>query len=657
VTPVKSIFVASGFALSLAFVNAAVAQNNADPRLVHPAEGTPGAAAQDAKDAAAKQGVPDTRRPVKTVDDLPRRTYKIEGKASEFILTDEPFKAFVDAVRKDAEDDLKTYRIEDASTLQGYYTLLQQISMIQIRWDDAIGYANKVRDLETKEARKLMAGQMLGALVAAKRATGKEEDAAFRAELDTRIRALPWNIVRDEVTQARGRAQIITRDLLIGQLKGQLDPIVTSTNGEISGDIARTLVSLRATIDHMLPKMPAVDTVYGKIIADNAVEKKDIWADRALTLAPTDNAMPVVVAIWDSGVDVSLYPNRLWVNTKETANGKDDDNNGFVDDINGIAFDLDSRPTPELLHPLTDLRSNRKLAQSHMKGIGDLQASIDSPEAANLRSYVSQLQPADVTPFLEDLGLYGNYSHGTHVTGIAAEGNPFIRILAARITFDFREIPTNTPSIDEAKRIAESYAKSVAYFKAGGVRVVNMSWGGGLKDVESALEAKNAGGSPEERADLARRIYTIQREGFEAALKSAPEILFIAAAGNSDDDNEFTQMFPSGVNLPNLITVGAVDQAGTPTGFTSFGRNVTLYANGFEVNSDVPGGDKMKFSGTSMAAPNAANLAAKLIALNPKLTPTQTIDLIRKGATEMPGYTGRFLINPKASAALLKDNK
>jgi hypothetical protein len=54
-----------------------------------------------------------------------------------------------------------------------------------------------------------------------------------------------------------------------------------------------------------------------------------------------------------------------------------------------------------------------------------------------------------------------------------------------------------------------------------------------------------------------------------------------------------------------------------------------------------------------MASPNAANLAAKLIAIDPALTPTQTIGFILKGAG--PSSDGkRLLIDPKASIDLLK---
>jgi len=143
-------------------------------------------------------------------------------------------------------------------------------------------------------------------------------------------------------------------------------------------------------------------------------------------------------------------------------------------------------------------------------------------------------------------------------------------------------------------------------------------------------------------------------QGLHGALASAPEILFITAAGNDDNDVEFDEVIPSNFQLPNLITVAAVDQAGDPTSFTSTGRNVVIYANGYEVSSYVPGGGRMKASGTSMASPNALNLAAKLFALDPAVTPARVIELMKKGATPREGDSSFLLINPQQSVELLK---
>jgi len=142
----------------------------------------------------------------------------------------------------------------------------------------------------------------------------------------------------------------------------------------------------------------------------------------------------------------------------------------------------------------------------------------------------------------------------------------------------------------------------------------------------------------------------------ESAIKSAPNTLFVCAAGNSDSDASFLQDVPAGLHLPNLIAVGAVNQAGDETSFTSYGPTVAVDADGYDVESYVPGGAKLKLSGTSMASPNVTNLAAKLFALDPSLTPAQVIDLIKQGAT--PSEDGRrHLIDAKRSVELLRSKK
>lgn len=596
---------------------------------------------------------------VNTADDLPRHTYQITGKASDFLVSGEPFTKFVAQVKTDLDADLAGYDIQDPNTLQGFYQTLQAVAVLEGREADALAMIEKARALEAKEGKKLMMGLVLKAIVdgkAAAKADPAAFDGAFSASLDASVRELPWQIVRDEVIQAKGRAEIISRELIMGSVKGQLDPAVEAQKGQISQDIARGLVGTRMTMDVLLPVMPKVATVYSKIIAENTVAKKDIWADRSVVIEEGAKATPVVVCIWDSGVDTTLFPSQLWTSQKETVNGKDDDNNGYVDDVHGIAYDIDGKPIPELLHGTTELNNDLALVTNHMKGYGDVQANIDSPEATAIKAYMKNLKSDQVQPFMEDLGLFGNYSHGTHVAGIAAEGNPYARMLAARITFDFRMIPKDAPSVERAKAEAKAATDTVNYMKAAGVRVVNMSWGGSRADIEGALETKGVGKDAAERAAMAREIFAIGKEALQSAMASAPEILFVAAAGNSDNNIEFSEMIPSGIKLPNLITVGAVDQAGKPTNFTSFGQGVGIYANGFEVDSYIPGGKRMKFSGTSMAAPNVTNLAAKLIALNPSLTVAETIELIKAGGDPLEGGdSSRLVINPKKSVQLLKN--
>ena len=298
------------------------------------------------------------------------------------------------------------------------------------------------------------------------------------------------------------------------------------------------------------------------------------------------------------------------MNAKETAgNGKDDDGNGYVDDVHGIGWTLYSDYTTELLFPIRTLVADPLQFQQYSKGLSDLRASVDSEDASELKSKLSSLPKEDYQPFIEGLGAYGNYSHGTHVAGIAAAGNPAAQLMAARITFDHRIIG-DRPTIAQSYKDAAATVRTVDYFIEQGIKVVNMSWGGSLESVEAALEQTGAPGTPEERRALARRMYDIGYKALFEALRDAPGILFVISAGNSDGNVGFDEFMPS-LKLPNIIVAGAVDQAGDETSFTSFG-NSDVYANGFEVESYVPGGARLKYSGTSMSAPNVINLAAKL---------------------------------------------
>jgi subtilisin family serine protease len=201
--------------------------------------------------------------------------------------------------------------------------------------------------------------------------------------------------------------------------------------------------------------------------------------------------------------------------------------------------------------------------------------------------------------------------------------------------------------------MAADFQQISDYFRSRNVRVVNMSWSYDLQEFEDWLSNTGAGAEPAERKRRAAQAYGIWRDTIENAIRSAPDTLFVCAAGNSNHNAAFAQDVPASLHLPNLITVGAVNKMGMETGFTSFGDTVVVYANGDQVESYVPGGSKMRMSGTSMASPNVANLAAKLIALDPSLTPVQVIELIKKGATA--SEDGRLhLIDAKASVALLE---
>jgi subtilisin family serine protease len=589
-------------------------------------------------------------------DQLPRHQYPLTGDVTKVLTDDAVYAKLAAAVRADLEKLLADYDIADRTTRQEILGTLVALDVHAGRHDEALAKIRTMRELEEKPAAKLVTGLLAETYIAARRAVESGNEAAFRAEFSRRyaaaLAALPWAVVGDVIKQTKGSAEIASEALLLGNIGSQFQPGVDKT-GSVSGDVAQTLVAQRTSFAHYLPLKAERVAALSAYVAANQKTKADIWAARSVDLGGTAGLTPVVVAIWDSGVDPAVFGQKVWTNSAETANGRDDDGNGFVDDVHGIAYDLKSNRVPELLLPLTaEQKTNYPGMRNLTKGLLDVQASIESAEGAELKKLMSGLKPEAVKPFIEGLNFFGNYTHGTHVAGIAAAGNPAIRLLAARITFDHRMIP-DVPTLEQSRRDAAAMRDVVAYFKQRQVRVVNMSWGGSPRDIEGAFEANGAGGTPEERKKTAREYFELSRVALTEAMAGAPEILFVVAAGNSDNDAAFAEFIPSGIDLPNVLTVGAVDQAGEETSFTSFGRNVDVHANGFEVESELPGGERMKYSGTSMASPNVANLAAKLLALQPRLKVAEVIDLIQRGAER--SADGRInRINPQRSVELLR---
>ncbi|HWB05827.1 MAG TPA: S8 family serine peptidase [Verrucomicrobiales bacterium] len=597
------------------------------------------------------------KKKVTKADDLPRLTYKVDGTATALITDAAKFDPFAQKVRADIEKILAEYDITDKTTLKDFKGTLLALEMLAGHDDATLALIRELRELEDKPSAKLLTGLSTEARIEARKATGgaKLTDPAFKKTFQktyaAKLAALPWDVVQADLKQNKGRVEIASENLFIGSIQSHIEPALKET-GTVSSEIAQSLIGIRKTMQLDLPLKNQVVAALDSVIAAHDVKKPDIWKAREWKLSPGDKAQPVVVAVWDSGVDTAIFKDGQFTNAKEQMNGKDDDGNGYIDDVHGIAYDLESNKDASQMYPLKGAQERLPSMKNNIKGMLDLQAAIDSPEATALKKTMSAIKPEEVKPFMEDLSLFGNYSHGTHVAGIAAAGNPFARVLSARMTYDHRAIPL-APTVELAKKEAKMYRETVDYFKANNVRVVNMSWGGSQKDVEAALEANGIEKDAAKRAELARTIFKISRDGLYEALKSAPEILFVCAAGNSDNDSEFEELIPSSFRLPNMITVGAVDQAGDRTSFTTFGKNVEVYANGFEVDSYIPGGDRMKFSGTSMASPNVANLAAKIIAVKPSLKPQEVAALIKE--TSEKGGSEKFpLINPKKTAGALK---
>ena len=567
--------------------------------------------------------------------DLPRFTYKIDGSVEDVIRDDAKFRRFAADVRRDAESVLSGYQIDDRATLRQIEGELTQLDYLDGNLDSALKRAARVRELQEKPADKLMSGLQLRAMVGAQHKVGNRTSDAYRAEtgrlIDADLAQMPYDVVQNEVKEAKASAEIASEALTLGYARAVVQPTVDKA-GSLSSDLAPILVSARYRLTASLPLKATLIETYSRYLAAHKVDKPDIWAARDVQLAPGKALATVNVAVWDGGLDTALFADRIVKDANQPA---------------VIAFDRYAKPAAGALQPIpAELQNRIPQMKSRLKGFSDLQSNIDSPEASEVKQYLSSLKPEEYKPAFEELGLAGNWMHGTHVAGITMAGNPYARLVTGRIEFDWHMLPDPCPTRELAERDARNQQAYVDFFKQHGVRVVNMSWGGSVKGIEEQLELCNIGSGPDERKKIARDYFEIQKDALTKAFASAPAILFVTAAGNSNEDASFVEDIPAGIALPNLLTVGAVDKAGDEASFTSYGPTVAVHANGYQVESVIPGGDKLAESGTSMASPQVANLAAKILAVNPKLKPEEVIRLIR-GTADKTADGRRTLVNPK----------
>ena len=586
--------------------------------------------------AMAGMSVAAEKQRIEKEADLPRFSYKISEPLEKIVKDKALFAKTTVKIRADMEGILEKYEIADKASHRQYLETLMCLDFLLGNYDEALAKSEKVRALEEKPADKLLSSLRLRAMVAAVKKTGTLNTPEYFEQvsqfIDKEISGYPYTLISNDIKDYKASAEVIGEGQLLGSVKDVLQKTVNKNGSNLSSELAADLIFVRYALETALPLKKTLIATYGAYLDRNKVEKADIWAARNIALSATGNYQPVNVAVWDSGVDSKLFPKQLLTD----ANGKP----------TFIAFDLYSKPSKDALYPIPkSLNKELPILLSRTKGFSDLQSNVDSSEASEVKQLLSSLKSEQFQPTMEQLGLVGNYVHGTHVAGIALDGNPWARLLNARISFDYKLQPNPCPSLELAKRGALAHQAYVDFFKKNKVRVVNMSWGGSVKDGESSLEKCGIGKTTEERQKLARTYFEIEKKALIKAFASAPEILFITSAGNSNSDSSFGEFIPSSIVLPNLLTVGAVDKAGDEAAFTSYGPTVKVHANGYQVESYLPGGSRVALSGTSMASPNVANLAAKILAAKPSLKPQEVIAIIQDTAEETSDGR-RKLINP-----------
>jgi hypothetical protein len=158
-----------------------------------------------------------------------------------------------------------------------------------------------------------------------------------------------------------------------------------------------------------------------------------------------------------------------------------------------------------------------------------------------------------------------------------------------------------------------------------GSTVINMSWG------------------PSDYTKVNPSIPKIYRAFYERMLAEHPNVLFVATAGNDGRSMSGSQRYPGGFNLPNVVTVGNVNNDGTINESSNTAGpdfEVSLFAPGDKAvrgYDPVTGEIKNTYGGTSMATPQVTATAALLRSLNKDLTAAQIKDIITRTAVNKDG--------------------
>jgi subtilisin-like proprotein convertase family protein len=195
--------------------------------------------------------------------------------------------------------------------------------------------------------------------------------------------------------------------------------------------------------------------------------------------------------------------------------------------------------------------------------------------------------------------------HGTHCSGtIGAVGNNNTGVTGVNWNIKIMALKfLNSSGVgyDSDAILAIDYA-----VQSGVVRVLSNSWGGGAEN-QALLDAINAA--------------------------HAAGILFVASAGNNGSNNDSSPHYPSSYDAPNVVAVASTDNNDDRSSFSNYGAtSVDLFAPGSSIFSTLPGNGYGTASGTSMAAPHVAGVAALMLSKNSTLSVSELKDnLVNSG--------------------------
>jgi len=218
--------------------------------------------------------------------------------------------------------------------------------------------------------------------------------------------------------------------------------------------------------------------------------------------------------------------------------------------------------------------------------------------------------------------------HGTHCAGIiGAEGENDRGI--AGVNWKVKIMPLkfmNAGGFGSTKDAIEAINYVIDRKKAGvNVRIISASWGS---------------------TQRSRALEDVIRKAYENA------ILFVAAAGNATTNNDRNPHFPSSYNVPNVISVAALDRHDELAKFSNWGvKSVAIAAPGVDILSTWLGNGYEEKSGTSMATPVVSGVAALVLAEHPKMSVDELKKKLLASTDPIVALKGKIATGGRINAA------
>jgi len=379
----------------------------------------------------------------------------------------------------------------------------------------------------------------------------------------------------------------------------------------------------------------------------------------ALLLVSASASQAATVAIIDSGVDFKheAYDAHMWTNPNGSTTV---DGTTYANDTHGWNF-------AENNNQIIDYKYLGTFSQDCYK-MFEIQGKILTGTATPEEIAWYKGKRSDET-FLKELQKFGNFIHGTHVTGISTDQSSAAKIVGLKL------IPTEVPgglALDQfrdekgnpmvslmlqmvAQRQGQLLTTVGKYTNAVKAEVANGSFGTSVpavKPVVAQLVKQITGADPTEAEteEYAKELVTAMIAESKKFLGAATNTLFVLAAGNDGQNNDQLPVSPANAEAENKIVVAATLGSEKLASFSNYGMKVDVAAPGVIIKSSIPGNQYLELSGTSMAAPYVTNVAARLKDLNPSLTVSGIKRLLCETVDVKPWLQGKVrtsgIVNP-----------